>query len=274
MELPQPGLGQLRHRVHPGESRRVHGLQRAADVDHTEQPPVPRIGDRRARTGPGDVRPYEVLAGEHLDRPPYHRRGAHSVGADDVFPPVRAEFEAEPVRLPQHRRRPLTPQHAPVGVRDDHDVLGDVRDRKQSLPQHRQDVPQRRLLPPAPHLVRGQQPGPEVVFGVDATAQHPSPRLLDHRTGREPRTLPGERGLTHLAQHPRRLRRVHGGQARHVHRRVHHCGPPGKGVEHTCQAVRAAVSGPTVSLILPFRTWRRHRLRACAPISCNPLQPW
>lgn len=37
VQLPQPRLGELGHRVHPGEGRRMHGLQRAADIHHTDQ---------------------------------------------------------------------------------------------------------------------------------------------------------------------------------------------------------------------------------------------
>ncbi len=121
----------------------MHGLQRAAHVHHSDEPAVPGIGDRGARAGPGGVRADEVLGGEDLHGPPHHRRGAHAVGADDVFAPVGAEQEPQAVGLAQDLSRTLPPQHTSLGVRDDHDVLGHVRDRKQTFAQHRQDVPER-----------------------------------------------------------------------------------------------------------------------------------
>ncbi len=218
MQLPQPGLGELGHRVHPGQGRRMHGLQRSADVHHTDQPPVPRIRDRGTGAGPGGMAADEVLGGEDLHGAAHHGRGAHAVGADDVLPPVGAQLEAEPVGLAQHRRAALPPQHPPVLVGDDHDVVGDVRDRQQPLAQHRQHMPQRGGLPAPLHLLAGEQPGAEVMVRVDPAAQHPAPGLLDHRARRDGSALSGEGGVAHVLQHPGRARRVDGGQLCHVHR--------------------------------------------------------
>ncbi len=122
----------------------MHRLQRPAHVHHAEQPAVPRIRQRSAGTGPAGLGAHEVLGGEDLYGPAHHRRSAQTVRADDVLAPVRAEFEPEPVGPAQYRRAALAPQHPAFLVGDHHDVVGDVRDRQQPLPQHRHHMAQRR----------------------------------------------------------------------------------------------------------------------------------
>jgi hypothetical protein len=168
------------------------------------------------------VRAYEVLGGEDLDGAAGDGGRADAVRADDLLAPVRADLEAEPVGLAQHRPAALAPQHPGLRVRHDHDVLGDVPDRQQPLPQYRKDVPQRGVAPAPLDLVRTEHSGPEVVVGVHAGAQHPPPGLPDDRPRIEPGALAGQRRVAHLVEHPSRLRCVHRGEPRHVHRRVHH----------------------------------------------------
>ncbi len=194
----------------------MHGGQRPADVHHAQQPPVPRVVQRRPRARPLVVAGDEVLRREHLDRPPGHQGGAHPVRADHRLVPVRAHPEAEPVRRAQDRGRALPPQQPPVRVGDDHDVQRGVQRRQQPLAQHRQDLPQRRFLAPFLRLGGRQHPRAGVPVRVHPAGQHPPPGLGDLRARLRRQPLPGQCGRAHPLEQARGLPRVHGLQARHV----------------------------------------------------------
>ncbi|AEW97099.1 hypothetical protein SCATT_47280 [Streptantibioticus cattleyicolor NRRL 8057 = DSM 46488] len=185
--LPVPGpqfaLGHPGHRGHQRQGGRMHLGRRGADVHHAQQPPVPRIVQRRRRTRPPVVGPDEVLGGGDLQRGTGHHGGADPVGARRLLRPAGALRQVDAVGGAPPGPTPGTPQHPAVGVGHRHHVALPVGHRTQALPERGDDPGQRRLAAQRLQRVRGERRAVVADVRIQAPAQHPAPGLGDHRAG-------------------------------------------------------------------------------------------
>ena len=268
VERAEPGLGDPHRALHQHPDGGVQRERRSAQVDDADELARARVVHRPGRAVPGVLLVLVVLGGEQLDRRGLCERRPDRVGADGRLRPRRTLGEAERVGLPAYAGRPLAPQHAAVGVGDDHEEGRRVRYRGQHVPQLVDDERDRGLPPPALDLAPRHRVAYGGPVGVEALRHHAAPRPQHHvpRRGAARRATAGQHDVVQAPQLGGACGQVHAGPDRRV---------PRCRLAHPCPLT---TDSPRIDPVRdvhhrrPIRSARAIRRPADRAIRCNPVR--
>ena len=199
---PQAGLGQLHRGADQRDRGRVHGLGRAADVDHAEQVAGARVVHGARGAGPHVVAAHEVLGGEHLHRGALGQRGADGVAADrcrsdQLAPSVKPSASARRRTAVEPSRQSSTPSASVTTMMCRASSATEVSAARSSGSTRCSGEPIRRCSTSS--AVTG--PGGSVRVGVDALGAGPQPGAGHQPARVGGRAVTGEQGVVHPGEH-------------------------------------------------------------------------
>lgn len=187
----------------------MDGGGRTAHIDHPQHLTGPRVLDRCTGTGPRMMTAHEVLGREHLHRTTGHQCRTNRVGPHRALGPVGTLDESESVRAREHLRRSAPPQHVPVGIRDDQDVVAVGDQRVEATCQLVHDLRQAGASAAFFELLELKRPFPGAVHvRVETGTSESLPRVVDDAPRTRRHAPARHRRVVNRAENGRELARI------------------------------------------------------------------